>query len=130
MGSISRIIVEGNLGHTPELRQTQSGKEVTNLRVAVKCGWGDRQSTWWVSCVVWGKLAPIVAQLDKGQRVTIDGRPTVRKWTKRDGTESEEMEIDVDAVSWDAREQRSEAPPAQRDEPPPPDDEDEESLGF
>jgi len=119
MGSISRIVVEGNLGHTPELRQTQSGKDVCNLRVAVRCGWGDRESTWWVSAVVWGKLAPIVAQLDKGQRVIVDGRPSVRKWKARDGAEREEMEIDVDAVSWDAK--RVEAKPAQSDdnEPPP-----------
>jgi single-stranded DNA-binding protein len=75
---------------------------------------------------VWGKLAPIVAQLDKGQRVTIDGRPNMRSWTARDGSEREEMEIDVDACSWDAR--RSEAPRAQRDEPPPPDDDDD--IGF
>ena len=50
MGSIGRIVIEGHLGHSPELRSTASGKDVCNLRVVVKCGWGDLRSAKEVLC--------------------------------------------------------------------------------
>ena len=125
MGSIGRIVIEGHLGHSPELRSTASGKDVCNLRVAHTCGWGDRKGTWWVNVVVWGKLAPIVAGLSKGQRVIVDGRPSMRSWKTRDGEDREEMEIEADAVSWDSA--RAESPQGrdgypQGNEAPPPGD--------
>ena len=87
-----QMTFSGNLAADPELRFTQSGKAIANLRVAVSCSrkigdeWDDR--TAWESVTVFDRMAENVAEsLHKGDRVTIVGRRAVDKWQDRESGE-------------------------------------------
>jgi len=68
------ITVSGNLGKDPELRQTQGGDDVLGFSVGVKQGWGDKASTNWYRCNVWGKRARTLKDfLFKGVKVVVQG---------------------------------------------------------
>ncbi len=50
------ITISGNLGRDPSLRSVQSsGDQVLEFTVAVKQGYGDKATTNWFRCNVWGK---------------------------------------------------------------------------
>ena len=43
-GSVNKVILIGNLGADPEIRRTQAGRPVANLRVATTESWRDKES--------------------------------------------------------------------------------------
>ena len=43
-GSVNKVILVGNLGRDPEIRRTQDGRPIANLRVATSESWKDRNS--------------------------------------------------------------------------------------
>ena len=43
-GSVNKVILVGNLGRAPEIRNTQDGMKVVNLSVATSERWKDRMS--------------------------------------------------------------------------------------
>lgn len=80
----SDFTISGNVGATPELRFTQTGKAVLNLRVAKYQG-PDNEPQWF-DVVVWEDLAENAAQsITKGDRVTVTGRFELRYWKGEDG---------------------------------------------
>ena len=69
----------GNLGRDAELRTTTSGHSVLSFTVAVKSGYGDKATTTWANCQLWGKQAENMGQyLVKGKQVGITGEVTLR----------------------------------------------------
>ena len=42
-GSVNKVILVGNLGADPEIRRTQDGRPIANLRIATSETWRDRQ---------------------------------------------------------------------------------------
>ncbi|MDY0074067.1 MAG: single-stranded DNA-binding protein [Thauera sp.] len=64
----------GRLGRDAELRHTQSGEQVLTFSVAVDVGYGDRKTTLWPRCSMWGKRGQAVANyLNKGTQVGVVG---------------------------------------------------------
>lgn len=105
MSGVNKVIIIGNLGHDPEIRYTQSGTAVGNLRVAVierikrDAEWVDH--TEWVSVVVWGKLAETAGKhLTKGRQVYVEGRLTTKKYTGKDGVEKYATEVVASTVQF------------------------------
>ncbi len=89
-----KTILCGNLGADPELRYTQSGKAVCNLRVAVTTGGRDRERTEWFRVVAWEQLAELCDRyLQKGSRVFVEGALQSRTWTDRQGVERTSLEL-------------------------------------
>src|SRR4051794_27257858 len=43
-GSVNKVILIGNLGADPEIRHTQDGRPIANLRVATSESWRDKAS--------------------------------------------------------------------------------------
>ena len=41
-GSVNKVILIGNLGADPEIRHTQDGRAIANLRVATSESWRDK----------------------------------------------------------------------------------------
>lgn len=91
MSSVNKVILIGNLGQDPELRNTSSGTSVTELRIATNESWRDKQGTMqqrteWHRVVVWGRQAESVAKyLSKGRSVYVEGRLQTREWKDREG---------------------------------------------
>lgn len=98
-GSVNKVIILGNLGQDPEVRSTQGGQMVANLRLATNRSWtgkdGQKQEqTEWHSVVAWGKLAEIIEQyLKKGDQVYFEGRLQTSSWEDKSGEKRYKTEI-------------------------------------
>ncbi len=100
-GSVNKVILIGNLGADPEIRRTQDGRPVANLRVATSDSWRDkttgerREKTEWHRVVIFNEgLCKIVEQyLKKGAKVYLEGALQTRKWTDKEGQERYSTEV-------------------------------------
>ena len=105
MAALNKMMILGNVGNEPEVRQTQSGRAVANFSVATTDAWGegeDRQErTEWHQVVVWGKLAETCGQyLTKGRQVLVEGRLQTRRYEDGDGTTRAVTEIVAQQVQF------------------------------
>lgn len=88
-GSVNKVIIIGNLGRDPEIRQLQDGSKVAQLSVATSESWKDkmtgerRDRTEWHRVVIFNDRLVDVAErfLKKGAKVYIEGQLQTRKWT-------------------------------------------------
>lgn len=102
-GSVNKVILVGNLGRDPEVRRTQDGRPVVNLRVATSDSWRDkstgerRERTEWHSVVIFNENLCKVAEqyLRKGSKVYIEGQLQTRKWQDQSGQERYTTEVVV-----------------------------------
>ena len=102
----------GNLGKDAEVRVTTTGKSVCSFSVAVKSGFGDKASTTWVRCTLWGKRGESLAPyLIKGQQVVVSGEAKLSEWTNRDGENKANLECRVNDVTLVGGKQVGESQP-------------------
>ena len=100
-GSVNKVILVGNLGADPEIRRTQDGRPIANLRVATSENWRDkntgerREKTEWHRVVIFNEgLCKVAEQyLRKGSKVYIEGALQTRKWTDQSGQERYSTEV-------------------------------------
>jgi single-strand DNA-binding protein len=100
-GSVNKVILIGNLGADPEIRHTQDGRPIANLRVATRDTWRDKSSgerrerTEWHRVVIFNEnLAKIAEQyLKKGAKVYLEGQLQTRKWEDQSGQERYTTEV-------------------------------------
>ena len=100
-GSVNKVILVGNLGRDPEVRNLQDGSKVVTLSVATSERWRDRQSgenrerTEWHRVVVFNERLAEVAEryLRKGSKIYVEGALQTRKWTGNDGQERYTTEV-------------------------------------
>jgi single-strand DNA-binding protein len=45
-GSVNKVILIGNVGADPEIRRTQSGSPIANIRLATSESWRDKGTVW------------------------------------------------------------------------------------
>ena len=90
----------GNLGADAEQRVTPSGEPVVSFSVGVKAGFGDRATTTWARCQMWGKRGESVAPyLKKGQLVGVSGEASLREYDKKDGSKGASLEVRVNDLT-------------------------------
>jgi single-strand DNA-binding protein len=102
-GSVNKVILIGNLGRDPEVRNFPNGGKVVNLRVATTDTWRDRQSgerkerTEWHSVAIYNEnLARIAEQyLRKGSKVYLEGSLETRKWQDQSGQDRYTTEVSL-----------------------------------
>lgn len=100
-GSVNKVILIGNLGRDPEIRNFANGGKVCNLRIATSETWKDRESgerrekTEWHSVAVFQEgLVRIAEQyLKKGSKVYIEGQLQTRKWQDQSGNDRYSTEV-------------------------------------
>jgi single-strand DNA-binding protein len=100
-GSVNKVILVGNLGADPEVRQTQDGRPIVNLRVATSDSWRDkatgerREKTEWHRVVIFNEgLCRIAEQyLKKGSKVYLEGSLQTRKWQDQSGQDRYSTEV-------------------------------------
>jgi single-strand DNA-binding protein len=100
-GSVNKVILVGNLGADPEIRRTQDGRPIVNLRIATSETWRDRNSgerrerTEWHRVVVFSEgLAKVCEQyLKKGMKVYLEGQLQTREWEDQQGQKRYTTEI-------------------------------------
>lgn len=100
---INKVILLGHLGKDAEVRNTQSGKPVMNLRVATSESWKDRttgervdRTEWHTVTVMNDRTIDAISQyLTKGTLVWVEGKLQTRKWQDQNGQDRYSTEIMV-----------------------------------
>ncbi|WP_422363140.1 single-stranded DNA-binding protein [Pyruvatibacter mobilis] len=100
-GSLNRVALIGNLCADPEVRHTQDGKAIANLRVATSESWRDkstgerREKTEFHRVVIFSEgLAKVAEQyLRKGSKVYLEGQLQTRKWQDQSGADKYSTEV-------------------------------------
>ena len=100
-GSVNKVILVGNLGADPEVRNFQNGGKVVNIRIATSETWRDKLSgerkerTEWHSVAIFNEnLAKVAEQyLKKGSKVYVEGQLETRKWQDQSGADRYTTEV-------------------------------------
>ena len=106
-GSVNKVILIGNLGADPEIRQTKDGRPIANLSIATSENWKDRntgerrEKTEWHRVVIFSEgLARIAEQyLKKGSKVYVEGQLQTRKWQDQNGQDRYSTEVVLQGFS-------------------------------
>ncbi len=96
---LNRVTLIGRLGQDPEVRFTQGGQAILNMRLATSESWKDesgerKERTEWHTVVMWGKRGEALGKfLAKGDRICIEGRLQTRSWEDKEGGKRATTEI-------------------------------------
>lgn len=90
----------GRLGNDAEVRYIPSGAGICSFSLAVDSGFGDRKTTLWLRCNIWGKQAEgqLPQYLLKGKQVAVSGELSEREWTGKDGEPRKSLELRVASI--------------------------------
>lgn len=99
--SLNKVMLIGNLGADPIIRQTQDGKRLAQLSLATSETWKDKNTgekkdkTQWHRIVIFndGLAGVVESYLKKGSKVYIEGQLQSRKYTDKEGVEKYTTEI-------------------------------------
>lgn len=100
-GSVNKVILVGNVGADPEIRRTQDGRPIANIRLATSESWKDkntgerREKTEWhrIVCFNEGLCKVIEQYVTKGSKLYVEGQIVTRKWQDKDGNDKYSTEI-------------------------------------
>jgi single-strand DNA-binding protein len=96
---LNRVMLLGNLGADPELRFTQSGQAVLNMRLATTESYLDKnkvrqERTDWHNVVLWGKRGEALAKfLTKGTTIFVEGGLRTSSYDDKEGNKRYKTEI-------------------------------------
>ncbi len=118
MSGVNKVILLGNLGKDPEIRNLESGAKVATFSLATNRSYkgqdGKRiEETEWHNIVLWGSLADLAEKfLTKGRQVFIEGRIKTRQWDDKEGVKRYTTEIVGESMTFvGGRDQRDDVPP-------------------
>ena len=100
-GSINKVMLIGNLGNDPEVRNFPNGGKVCNFNVATSERWKDRNTgeqrerTEWHRIAIFNENLVRLAEqyLKKGSKVFVEGKLETRKWQDNSGQEKFTTEV-------------------------------------
>ena len=100
-GSVNKVIIMGNLGKDPEIRNFPNGGRVCNFSVATSESWRDKNSgekqerTQWHNISILSDPLVNIAErfLKKGSKVYLEGQLETRKWQDNTGSDRYSTEI-------------------------------------
>lgn len=109
-GSVNKVMLVGRLGADPEIRRTQAGKPIANLRLATEKSWKDKNSgekitkTEWHRVVIFAEgLADIVEKyFKKGDLISVFGSLQTRKWRDQQGQDRYSTEVVLNPYEGEA----------------------------
>ncbi len=87
---INKVILVGNLGKKPEIREFEGGRKVANFSIATNESYTNKsgekiKNTEWHNIEMWDRLAEIADKyLDKGSTVYVEGKIKTDQWTDKD----------------------------------------------
>lgn len=102
--SLNRVTLIGRMVRDPELRTTNTGKNVVEFSIAVdkriKPQDPNQPTADFFRCKAWNQTADFVSQYGgKGRLTAVDGRLETRKYVDKDGNNREIVEIVADNVN-------------------------------
>ncbi len=99
--SINKVILVGNVGSDPEIRNTNDGREIASFSLATSESWKDKATgekkdkTEWHRLVVFsqGLVGIVKSYVKKGSKLYVEGQLQTRKWTDNNGVEKYTTEV-------------------------------------
>lgn len=114
---MSIVHISGRIGRDGEVKSVGQNL-VCNFSVAENIGFGDKKTTQWWGCALWGKRGESLAPyLTKGSAVTVCGEVSVREWQK-DGVTKYELQCRVMDVALQGSKGEVEKPPTLAEKQP------------
>ncbi len=100
-GSLNKVMLIGNLGADPVIRQTQEGKRLAQLSLATSESWKDKstgekkEKTSWHRIVIFndGLAGVVESYLKKGSKIFVEGQLQTRKYSDANGVEKYTTEV-------------------------------------
>ena len=100
-GSLNKVLLIGNLGADPDLREFPSGDKYCKFSVATNETWRDRETgeqkeraEWHLVTIYSSGLTGVAEQyLRKGSKVFIEGQLETRKWQDQSGQDRYTTEV-------------------------------------
>ena len=105
MASFNKVILLGNMVADPELKQTQSGKSVCSLRLAVGRAYSrnsdEENNTDFFNVTAWDRTAEFITRnFKKGSAILVCGRLQSRNYTDNQGQKRTAIEVVADEVTF------------------------------
>ncbi|MDQ3230810.1 MAG: single-stranded DNA-binding protein [Pseudobdellovibrionaceae bacterium] len=106
MSSVNKVILLGNIGKPPELKQGQSGNASCRFSLATADHWVDQngqkhEKTEWHQIKAFRKQAENVAKYcGKGSKIYVEGRLTTRSWEDQQGQKRYSTDVIADVVKF------------------------------
>ena len=100
---LNQTVIVGRIVREPELKETENGKKVTNITLAVPRSYKNvngEYETDFIPCVLWQGIAEnVVNYCQKGDLVGVKGRVQAREYTTEDANDSV-MELVAEKVTF------------------------------
>lgn len=100
MASLNKVILIGNVGKDPEIKQLENGYKIAKISLAThetyrgKDGVRGKQTEWHNVIVLRDGLAEIAKKyITKGKQLYVEGRIKTRNWTDKEGIKRNLTEI-------------------------------------
>ena len=99
MSSLNKVLLIGNLGKDPEIRNLENGSMVATFSIATTESYKDKSGNWhdqtdWHNIVAWRNLAEAAEKyLKKGSPVFVEGKLRTRTWEDKDGRKHYQTEV-------------------------------------
>ena len=114
-GSFNKVILIGNLGADPEIREMGDGTKMAKFSIATTEKYKNKQgelvsNTDWHNIVLWRRTAEVAEQyLKKGDSVCIEGKLKTRSWEDENGVKKWATDVQGDTMTMlgSKREERS-----------------------
>ena len=91
-------ILTGNICNDIEMRQTATGKAVTQINLAVKRPYA-KDTTDFIPCTIWNQQAEFLSKYaHKGSKIAVTGKLTSRSYEDKQGNKRTAYEVLVDTV--------------------------------
>ena len=101
---LNQTIIVGRLLQDPELKETDSGKKVTNVTLAVPRSFKNsngQYETDYINCVLWKGIAESTVQYcKKGDLVGIKGRIQTREYETNEEVKKHVTEVIAEKVTF------------------------------
>ena len=100
----NKVQLIGNVGQTPDIRTTASGRKWARFSLATNEVYhnanGEKvKETQWHQLVAWGKLAELVEKfLPKGKELAVEGKLVNRSYTDKEGVKKYITEVHVNEI--------------------------------
>lgn len=96
----NNVSFTGRLGQDPEMKIVGETPLLT-LSVANNVGFGDKKTTNWFRCSIWGKQASsLSSMLKKGSEVFICGELKLGEYTTKEGATKTSVDVRVNSLDF------------------------------
>lgn len=95
------IIITGNLARDAELKFSNNGGAILNFSLGVNTGFKDNKHCSWWRCSMFGQRAEKMSSfLTKGKKLLVEGEPTIKKFTNKDGEDKYYTQVFVKNIEF------------------------------